>query len=51
MIRSYDKCRNSCSQMFLKIGVLKNFAIFASKRLEKLVHEAGHVGRTKDTAC
>ena len=30
----YDlKDRNSCSQMFLKIGVLKNFANFTGKHL------------------
>ena len=30
---SYNKCRSSRSQMFFKIGVLKNFAIFARKHL------------------
>ena len=33
MIVSYNKCRSSRSQMFFKIGVLKNFAIFARKHL------------------
>ena len=30
-----SRCRNSCSQMFFKIGVLKNFAIFTVKHLRK----------------
>ena len=33
MIVSYNKCRSTRSHMFFKIGVLKNFAIFARKHL------------------
>ena len=31
--RDFAKLRNSLSQMFLKLGVLKNFANFTGKRL------------------
>ena len=30
-----SRCRNSCSWMFFKISVLKNFAIFTGKHLRK----------------
>ena len=30
---TYNKCRSSHSQMFIKMGVLKNFAIIARKHL------------------
>ena len=33
IVISHNKCRNSHLQMFFKIGVLKNFAIFARKHL------------------
>ena len=33
MIISNNECRNSCSQMFFEIGVLKNFSISAIKHL------------------